>query len=512
MNRLSIRWLLLGVAAASLLLPLLGFLLLRLLDPHLVQQTERQLNAEAALVAEFYRGLWGETTRQPLGDPRPPARRAHPYAPAGTPLRRLKELAAPIPRELPMRREPSPMASGGDELSERLRSAQIFNLSGIRVLDSEGCVVASSRGQIGQCLTVLAEVRKALQGTHTTVIRARNSDEPAPPLGSLRRRGDLRVFVAQPVFNDGQLIGAIWLSRTAESGLEFLVKQRRGLFYGSLLLMASVLSLSALFAGLIIRPLQRMARAAAALSRGESRPPLSSIPAPKEVHALGAAFDVLTARLQERARYVSEFAAHVSHELKTPLTSIRGALELLLDSGATMEEDQRRRFLNNMDAAAARTERLVERLLLLARFENPGERPATEVVLVGEWVERNRSRWGETVQFDGTAEGRALVRPGLELDAVLGNLIDNALRYRRVAPVRVHVAAEAEWLHLTVSDDGPGISESNQTRLFVRFFTTERDRGGTGLGLAIVKAIAEGHHGRAEVQSGPEGTTVGVRM
>jgi len=217
----------------------------------------------------------------------------------------------------------------------------------------------------------LPEVIAALGGRHATAIRQRNSDEPPPPLGSLRRRGDLRVFVAHPVFDNGELIGAIWLSRTAESGLEFLVKQRRGLFYGGLLLMGSMLVVSALFAGFIIRPLERMAVSASSLAHGERSPQLSAIVAPKEIHALGVAFDALTSKLQERARYVSDFAAQVSHELKTPLTSIRGAFELLREPGPGMEEVQRQRFLTNMDAAAERTERLVERLLLLARLENP---------------------------------------------------------------------------------------------------------------------------------------------
>jgi signal transduction histidine kinase len=476
---LSIRWLLLGVAGASLLLPLLAFLLLRLLDPYLVQQTERQLNAEAVLIGEFYRAAWSRASGVPLGNPRPPARARDVFTPEDSQIRDLRSLAAPMPLELPRRREPSRMGAEGATLSEHLRSAQIFNLSGVRVLDAQGCAVASSREQLDRCFSVLPEVEKALSGVHATAIRERISDEPYPPVGSLRRRGDLRVFVAHPIFNAGQLIGAVWLSRTAESGLEFLVKQRRGLFYGGIFLIASVLGVSALFAGSIIRPLRRMASAAESLARGESPPPLSAIPAPREVHALGSAFDILTRRLQQRARYVGEFAAHVSHELKTPLTSIRGAVELLLEQGSAMEEAQRQRFLSNIDAAAARTARLVERLLLLARLENPSEPSPAESTTLGAWLEQNSERWGNEVQFQATPAARSLVRPLLELDSVLANLIDNALRYRRMVPVRVTAEVRADKLALTVTDDGPGISSENQARLFERFFTTERDRGGT---------------------------------
>jgi two-component system sensor histidine kinase ChvG len=202
----------------------------------------------------------------------------------------------------------------------------------------------------------------------------------------------------------------------------------------------------------------------------------------------------------------------VSHELKTPLTSIRGAVELLLEQGSAMHDAQRERFLTNIDAAAARTARLVERLLLLARLENPSELVPTESMSVDAWLEQAAPRWGKDVTFEATPDARLIARPLLELDSVLGNLIDNALRYRRLQPVRVTLEAKADQLHVTVTDDGPGISPENQARLFERFFTTERDRGGTGLGLSIVKAIAESHGGRVEVTSTPAGTQVNVLM
>lgn len=512
MSRLSIRWLLLGVAGASLLLPLLALLLLRLIDPYLVQQTERQLDAEAVLIAELYRSAWSRVSGLPLGDPRAPGRAGELFTPEDNQVRNLRNLAAPVPLELPRRTDPSFLGGEGAALSEHLRAAQIFNLSGVRVLDTHGCAVASSREQLDLCFSVLPEVRRALSGTHATAIRERISDEPAPPVGGVRRRGDVRVFVAHPVFNAGQLIGAIWLSRTAESGLEFLVKQRRDLFYGGIFLIGCVLAVSALFARSIVRPLQRMERAAEALARGESRPDLAAIPAPREIHALGCAFDVLTRRLRERARYVGDFAAHVSHELKTPLTSIRGAVELLLDQGSTMAEAQRQRFLTNIDAAAARTVRLVERLLFLARLENPGDVAPAECASVGNWLAQNAERWGPNVTFHAKTGTASLVRPLLELDSTFGNLIENALRYRREQPVRVELEPRAEKLHVTVRDDGPGISPENQARLFERFFTTERDRGGTGLGLSIVKAIAESRGGSVEVTSGANGTAVSVLL
>jgi signal transduction histidine kinase len=85
--------------------------------------------------------------------------------------------------------------------------------------------------------------------------------------------------------------------------------------------------------------------------------------------------------------------------------------------------------------------------------------------------------------------------------------LDNACRYRKVVPVQVTLGPLAEQrTRIEVFNDGPPISEGNRTRLFQRFFTTERDAGGTGLGLAIVKAVADARHGSVEVESNEQGT------
>lgn len=511
MTRWSIRWLLLGVATASLLLPLLSLLVLRLIDPYLVQQTERELRVEAALVAEMYHSAWALGSGQPRGNPRPPSRATHSFVTLEPQLRDLNEFAPRFPEELPARTRPPVVPIDGAALSETLRSAQVFNLSGVRVLDEHGCVVASSREQLDRCLFTLPEVKGALAGKYVTVLRQRESDEPAPPFGSLSRRGDVRVFVAWPVFDRGQQIGAVWLSRTAESSLEFLFKQRRGLVYGGLALMGVILGVSALFARLIVRPLERMARSAKTLTQNDRAEPLADIPAPREIHALGSALDHLTERLRARARYVSDFAANVSHELKTPLTSIRGATELLRES-ETMSEEQRQRFLANIDAAVRRTERLVERLLLLARLENQETVARDDDVTIGDWLDSRSARFDEHVQLELLGDVRSTRVSSLDLDSILLNLIDNALRVRRLAPVRVTLAARDGHVAVTVVDDGPGISPENQARLFERFFTTERDRGGTGLGLSIVKAAAERRGGNVSIDSSNAGTRVDVEF
>src|SRR5690606_30324735 len=135
----------------------------------------------------------------------------------------------------------------------------------------------------------------------------------------------------------------------------------------------------------------------------------------------------------------------------------------------------RQRFLDNMDAAAERTERLVARLLQLARLENPSSPPETASDTLAAWLDANRDRWGNVVVLD--AESAALsCRVHLhDVEAIVGNLVDNALRFRREQPVHVTFGRFEGKLRISVEDDGPGVSQENQQRLFSRFFTTERD-------------------------------------
>jgi two-component system sensor histidine kinase ChvG len=319
------------------------------------------------------------------------------------------------------------------------------------------------------------------------------------------------------VWNDGEIIGAVLLSRTAESGLEWLFKRRQGIFYGGLLVLVLTVLTSVAFSWFITRPLSKMARL---LRSGESSGRLSEVSAPLEIHALAVALDEKARKLESKNRYIAEFAANVSHELKTPLTSIRGAVELLQDS-RDMPAQQRARFLANIEAATERTERLVTRLLYLARLESPQAERESDLAEITSYLQGLKARFGDDIEihtFDERGDEAPAIAIGeASLEAVFGNLIENSLRYKRRKPILVEVTLLASRessprLYVQVTDDGPGISEQNQRRLFERFFTTERDRGGTGLGLSIVQATAERRGGRATIESGPEGTIARVWM
>ncbi len=511
MRTFSIRWLLLGVSAAVILLPALSLLLLRSYTGYLVRRTEEQLLGQGVLVAEAFRDAWRRDALPAAshGEPEPTAEAR--YAPFELQAEHIRELSPAEPAELPRKPaegRPSPAFRAGRAVEPLIRRAQVHNLSAIRLLDASGCVVATTRGDAERCLRGLPEVERALGGSYAVVLRARVSDEPPPALSSLSRRGDQRLFIALPVLENGQLLGVVRLSRTAESGLEWLWKNRLPFLGGASVVVLLALLSSLVCASLIARPLERLAAAASRVSASGSAWPERAVGrAPREVVVLGHALQAMANRLAARAEYVAEFAANVSHELKTPLTSIRGAAELLRDDWSGMSEAQRERFLANIQADAERTETLVTDLLRLARIESTTTAAPAETVELGALGRELDLRYPEHVALEVEEPRAAVSIPREQVASALGNLVDNALRYRSEAPVRVRLSAVGERLVAEVEDDGPGISAANLPRVFERFFTTERDRGGTGLGLAIVRAIAESRGGSASCESRP-GETV----
>lgn len=531
----SVRWVLLSVNALILLVPVLFVLLFRVHQFQLLRQTEAKLMAEAVLVGEVFRGLLAEEEGQaPSGDAGASPRGASPggASPGGTstvasirppgaehddlfPYEPLLDEDAPVvePVAEPTRRAPNPSGPAwraGARLAPLLDRARRFNLTGVQVVDPDGCVVATTNQWLGACIDDAPEVREALAGRYAAVLRERVSDEPPPPLEGIRRRGALRVYGALPVYRDGTVIAAVRVSRTSVDPLEAAWRQRRPL----LLVMAASVLLT-LLASLYVsrsltRPLREITAAAEAVAGGATQAPL--VPragAPTEIRALGRAISTMKTQLEERAAYVADYTANVSHELKTPITSILGAVELLQDEGDAMAPEQRRRFLANIDAGARRMERLVARLLQLARIENapPGGGPA-EATALRPLLDAIVADYGAAVRLTvapDVPDRVALSRDPLE--SAVRNLVENAVRHGEGQPVDLNATRDGDRLALAVRDRGPGISEANRERLFQRFFTTERDGGGTGLGLAIVQAVARSRGGDVRVATGPEGST-----
>jgi len=213
-----------------------------------------------------------------------------------------------------------------------------------------------------------------------------------------------------------------------------------------------------------------------------------------------------------------DFVANVSHELKTPLTSISGYAETLLADRA--DQATERRFLETILANARRMQRLVDDQLDLSRIESGRWRPAPQMVstataLRESWEAVTRpSRPNLEFSLEVDAGAESLYVDPEALGQVLGNLFDNSLRY---TPPGGRIVASARpddgGVRVSVSDTGAGIAGAHLSRIFERFYRADPSRsraeGGTGLGLAIVKHTVEAHGGRVWAESVlGQGTTI----
>jgi signal transduction histidine kinase len=237
----------------------------------------------------------------------------------------------------------------------------------------------------------------------------------------------------------------------------------------------------------------------------------------------GAAIFVLTdvtqlKRLQAMER---EFVTNVSHDLRTPVTVIRGFAETLADDHETMPPEDRGRFIGKIVSAAGRLQSLVEGLLALASLESGAEVVKEAGAVHGavrEVAEEFKARAkaaGVKIELDLRAPEASAADP-VQARRLVQNLIENALAHALGAS-RLVIATEAtaEGCRLSVSDDGAGVSQADLGRLFDRFYRTDRARkaGGSGLGLSIVRQVAELHGGKASAEPNrPKGLKVTVTL
>jgi two-component system sensor histidine kinase ChvG len=341
------------------------------------------------------------------------------------------------------------------------------------------------------------EVQKALAGEYGAATRVWQFE------GGER----VYLFIAMPI--TGAVRGAVYVTRSTMPVVAAMHRLRSTLWTVLWGAFAMTAILTLFLAATIARPLGRLTRVAQRIAGGARVEPMG-IERRDEIGHLARAVDTMAARLDARAHDVAELAANLSHEFKSPLTSIRGAAELLSE-GAADDPDARRLFLDNIQADAGRLDRLVTRLLELSRAE--ADTTPLEDVDLRELLASTVATCRGPVDLDYRARVERIRGRRALLASMVRNLVDNALRH--AAPgsrvtIRVDDAG-GESVCIAVHNDGEPISPANLGRVWDRFFTTCGDAGGTGLGLPIVASIARAHGGRVEVDSRRDaGTTFAV--
>lgn len=228
-------------------------------------------------------------------------------------------------------------------------------------------------------------------------------------------------------------------------------------------------------------------------------------------------FDITDKHNAEKMR--REFTANVSHELKTPLHSISGYAELM--KGGMVKEEMQKEFASKIYSEAQRMIQLVEDIITLSHLDEGGSDMEWEsldlyetALLSVDHLKEEASK--KNIQFHVNGE-KAIIRaiPAL-IQTIVANLCDNAIKYgKENGNIDVSVTNQNEKAVLTVKDDGIGISEEDQKRIFERFYRADKSHsraiGGTGLGLSIVKHAVSIHHGEIKLESKlGEGTTITI--
>lgn len=245
--------------------------------------------------------------------------------------------------------------------------------------------------------------------------------------------------------------------------------------------------------------------------------PLAASNVPSEVMPLIYSLNSLFARVSELLESERRFTADAAHELRTPLAALRAQAQVALDA---VDERQRQRALQQVIVGCDRAAHLVEQLLTLARLE-PGQPAASwrcfdlhalAASVIGDLAPQAWARQIELELEPGTALNMR-GEPAL-LQVLLRNLLDNAIRYSpQHSTVSVAVAQVAERPTLSVSDQGPGLTAQEQTRVWQRFYRVlGNSASGSGLGLSIVKRIAEIHAATIELDSAAPGPGLRVTV
>lgn len=516
--RLKLRSILLAVSVVVLVLPVGGIYFLRIYENELVKQTELELISQAAVISALYKReietLTAGQSRKDHGTKIAPAPAVDDYY---KPYKAVLDLSDSriLPRPQEARKTDAragPAAvEAGNRLSPILLEAQRTTLSGIRVLDDQGIAVGG-RADIGLSFAHLEEVRRAQSGLYASSIRERVIHRPTRAFASISRGTGIRVFVAFPVLNHDRLLGVVLLSRTPQSILEHLYDQKEEVLVLISIVACLAVAIAAFTSYTIARPLHALIEQTRRFASGETRviEPLKH-PITEEVSRLSESFAEMARSLEFRAEYIRAFATHVSHEFKTPLTGIQGAIELLQEHRDEMPLEKRERFLSNIGQDAERLKRLVDRLLEMARADvtDPSGGKCEIAPIIVKLRNRYKSQ-GMEITSTGANNAAVAIPPEI-LETVLVNLLDNS-RQNGAGCVDIALNRAADLWSLTVADDGKGITAANASKIFAPFFTTRRDDGGTGLGLGIVRSLLKAYGGEISLESSATGAKFRVTV
>ncbi len=387
-----------------------------------------------------------------------------------------------------------------ESTAEVLKLLDIRGFSRTVVIDADGLILYDDGGKTG-VTTDIAELITALGGK--TVFRSVFADDA------------FTSAYAMPVVNHGSTTGAVYLYEYDVERAKIILDIQNEIRVMSIAIVLAALVMAAVFSDLLLRRMHELVRSMRIVAGGDYSHRLA-VRGQDELTELGNEFNMLTERLDETERQRRRFVSDASHELKTPLASIR----LLSDSivqNENMDMDTVREFVADIGNEAERLQRTTEKLLDLSRLDDG-------VQVVPEPVDVKQVSVDALVMLRPLAEEKQ-VKIRCELDDgcvvmattddmfhIIFNLMENAIKYNVPnGSVRLILKGDENSIYLTVEDTGIGIPEKDRLNIFSRFYRVDKSRsreaGGSGLGLSIVHDAVLAHGGTIAVgQNKPQGS------
>jgi two-component system sensor histidine kinase CreC len=317
------------------------------------------------------------------------------------------------------------------------------------------------------------------------------------------------MYVAAPIKVDNAIIGVLTLAKSNRAVEPFIERTRNKIVRAGYWLLAASLLIGMVMSFWLSASVQKLVAYAEAVSRGERAllPSLSLT----EIKRLGQALQSMRERLEGK-RYVEEYTLTLTHEMKSPLTAIQAASELLQEP---MPEPQRHKFLTSISDQARRLHVLIEKMLQQASLENRQVLDTAESLNLNDIIRRatlNTSARLQKNQLDlqiHVPDEAVVTGDPFLLEQALLNILENAADFSPQGGL-LHLSLERQeqdWC-LRLRDHGPGIPDYAKGQVFDRYYSLPRPEGGaksTGLGLTFVKQVMLLHGGRVEIANHPEG-------
>ena len=332
------------------------------------------------------------------------------------------------------------------------------------------------------------------------------------------------VEVTAPVKEaDGTISGVILVSASVDSLLRIRdTLQTKGMLI-QLALAAVIVMLSVVASVVLVKPLGKITHSMEDLTKGDVEE-IVSVSDYTETKAISDAYNNMIRRIRKQEDSRQEFVSNVSHELKTPLTSMKVLADSLTMQGDQVPVELYREFMEDIAAEIDRENKIINDLLSLVKMDKKNADLNIQSININDLLELILKRLRPIAAKSDIELVFESFRPVVaEVDEVkltlaLSNLIENAIKYN-VESGWVHVSLNADhkFFYVKVADSGIGIPEEDQERIFERFYRVDkshsREIGGTGLGLAITRNAILMHRGAIKVYSKPgEGTTFTVRV